>query len=56
VSHFGAFLSFASMASAKRHFTYEEDDAPIHPKKPKQQLPSPPVLLNSADCDLGIHL
>ncbi|WJX26529.1 hypothetical protein P8452_15440 [Trifolium repens] len=44
------------MASAKRHFTYEEDDAPIHPKKPKQQLPSPPVLLNSADCDLDFNI
>ncbi|GAU33528.1 hypothetical protein TSUD_386730 [Trifolium subterraneum] len=44
------------MASAKRNFTYEEDDAPIHPKKPKQQLPSPPVLLNSADCDLDFNI
>ncbi|PNY09321.1 hypothetical protein L195_g005868 [Trifolium pratense] len=44
------------MASAKRNFTYEEDDEPIHLKKPKQQLPSPPVLLNSADCDLDFNI
>lgn len=48
-----------TMASSKRHLPYEEDEVSTHPKKPREyvseSLISPHVVLNSADCDLGIQ-
>lgn len=57
---FLASLSHFTMAPAKRHFPCEEDESSTHQKKAKQvaleQLLSPsPAVLNSADCNLGIH-
>jgi len=47
-----------TMASSKRHLPYEDDELSTHPKKAKEyvseSLISPHVVLNSADCDIGI--
>jgi len=46
------------MASSKRHLSHEEDELSTH-KKAKEYVSesfiSPHVVLNSADCDLGIQ-